>query len=105
MVRYMQDHSDLYFKLFLGDKDTFRFGFRVSNQSFHMVNVDVRPVGSDSLPFKGHSMLQSLPDGTPMFVHANLLKYHDVKEFDGQKVIFSINQGIFKGAEWRCSSV
>jgi alpha 1,2-mannosyltransferase len=83
---YMQQHSSIFFKLLLGDKDTFRFGFRAVNQPFHMVNVNVRPVGSDGDKFRGHSMVQSLPNGTAIFCHANLLKYRQKSEFKGERV-------------------
>lgn len=90
---YMQTHSSLYFKLVLGDKDTFRLAFRKQKQPFHLVEPYLSPIGFKNSQgvFKGHTMLQYMPwDQTttsqpiPIFLHSNLIKYtglsndHDV---------------------------
>jgi alpha 1,2-mannosyltransferase len=34
---YMQNKNEFYFKLILGDKDTFRFGWEATKTPYHMV--------------------------------------------------------------------
>ena len=97
LTGYMQDHADLYFKLLLGDKDTFRFAFRATQQAFHMINQNVRPIGASEGDFRGHSMAQSSPDGQIIFVHFNLLKYFDKNDFKAKRVILCGNYRFLLG--------
>lgn len=91
---WIQERSVLYYKLLLGDKDTFRLAWRVLGLPFHMVRPHVATLGNDfGDGYCGIAMVQFAPfwdvakngpapfgvvDPTIpeiMFVHANLLKY------------------------------
>ncbi|KAI9209357.1 mannosyltransferase putative-domain-containing protein [Polychytrium aggregatum] len=74
---YMNIHSDFYYQLIFGDKDTFRFGYKASGTPYYANPYWVNALGSfNSLGyFCGTSMLQSDISGNYLFVHANLVKY------------------------------
>ncbi|KAJ2993918.1 hypothetical protein HDV02_001996 [Globomyces sp. JEL0801] len=87
---YMQKNSDLYFELVLGDKDTFRFAWRLLKTPFHFVRPNIGVAGNEDcnyvmvqfgpfwsrkvhgLPPKGYV---ERPEPQIAFLHMNLLKY------------------------------
>jgi Mannosyltransferase putative len=89
LALYMQEHSDFYYELFLGDKDTFKFSWKYLKIPYHMVKPMLAPIGNvKGEVFNGHSMGQFSPvvhenNATLLFIHANLLKY---KSFGNEKV-------------------
>lgn len=97
---FFQERSDLYYRLLLGDKDTFRLSWRLLSLPFHMVRPHLGTLGSKlhGKPFCGIAMAQYAPFWEPstfgpypdgytepaepelLFVHANLLKYTKLGE-------------------------
>ena len=113
---FMQQRADFYFNLTPGDKDTFRLGWRLLNQPFHMVRPHVSVLGGFSAcqhKFCGHSMVQyapywgadlygPAPDGYVdppepdiLFVHANSLKYRSDLDDQVVRTWFSRIQSYF----------
>jgi hypothetical protein len=79
---FFQINHEFYFQLLLGDKDTFRLSWKITNTSYHMVphpaaiGGRIRVQTKTGLPkFCGYTMLQFTPAGKLIFVHANGLKY------------------------------
>lgn len=94
LATYMQANKQVYYKMSMGDKDTFRFAWRALNTPFHLIAPHLGAVGNARQSFCGHSMIQfsplRIPDEytldplylpqleykpDPVFMHANLLKY------------------------------
>ncbi|KAJ3106566.1 hypothetical protein HDU96_008197 [Phlyctochytrium bullatum] len=82
-----QWHSFLF-----GDKDLFRFAWHATRTPFHMVRHHVAPAGhlrvdrnSTNEYFCGVAMLQHSVDGSPFFLHNNLVKYMDPSEFNSTR--------------------
>lgn len=75
-----------YYKILWGDKDTFRFAWMALNRPFYMINKGVGAVGFQDVPYGFHSiaMLQHDCQGSPLFVHSNLLKW-DARQ-DGRRL-------------------
>lgn len=71
---FQRDH-DFYFKIILGDKDTFRFGWKLAGTAYHMIKQPVAIGGRVRQGrFCGHSMIQFDPSGEALFVHTTALK-------------------------------
>jgi hypothetical protein len=71
---FQMDHT-FYFRILLGDKDTFRLGWRITNTPYHMVRHPVAVGGRVRQGrFCGISMLQFDPAGQLQFVHTTVLK-------------------------------
>jgi Mannosyltransferase putative len=95
---YMQENSDIYYKLLLGDKDTFRLSWRLLSLPFHMIRPHLGTLGGklNGKSFCGIAMAQYAPywakesygpyppgysepaEPELLFVHANLLKYTEL---------------------------
>lgn len=94
---YMQEHSKFYFQFLQGDKDTFRFAWRVLKQPYHMVRPFMGIIGNiQDEKFCGVGMVQFAPhwgkefygpfpkgytedpEIQPLFLHKNFFK--DQKE-------------------------
>jgi len=82
LCQSLNDRFDVYYKLLLGDKDTFRFAWIALKKAFHMIDTDVATCGyrdPASKVFVGTTMVQHGPDGEPFFLHRNLLKWDVTK--------------------------
>jgi hypothetical protein len=89
---YMQLNREFYFSFLLGDKDTFRFGFKALGVEYFMVKVHVGTVAfMDAIGYCGHSILQyesfdnNIPK--PMFLHVNTLKGTSLNNHEAFQVI------------------
>jgi alpha 1,2-mannosyltransferase len=72
--------SKFYYKILLGDKDTFKFAWHALKSKFHMVQTGVGSAGyihNDT--FFGHTMVQHDTEGNILFLHRNLLKWDVTK--------------------------
>lgn len=71
---FQRDH-EFYFKVILGDKDTFRFAWKITNTPYYMIE---RPVALGGRirqgRFCGHTMLQFDPLGDLLFAHTTAMK-------------------------------
>jgi len=73
---YFNQMSNYYYKLLLGDKDTFKFAWLALKTDFHMVAKMVGTCGyviDDQ--FYGNTMVQHDTTGNIIFLHRNLLKW------------------------------
>ena len=72
---YFQRNHAYYFTIILGDKDTFRFGWKLTHTPYHMVEHPAGLAGrTREDAFCGYVMVQFAPDGDVMFMHTTLLK-------------------------------
>jgi hypothetical protein len=77
--------DSFYFEIVHGDKDTFRFAFKVTNTPYYMNHFPsgiagyVDPNGADRR-LAGHTMLQSDLEGNPLFFHATLMKFRSIND-------------------------
>lgn len=85
---YLNSLKEIYYKLLLGDKDTFRFSWLALKQDFHFVDKEPSVVGyfENESFFMGNTMLQFSPHHKPYFLHRNLIKWNEtnIKEFHWQ---------------------
>jgi hypothetical protein len=73
-LHFQLDH-EFYFSFILGDKDTFRFGFKASKTPFFKVRYPPGAIGfMQNGEFVGHSMLQPDLNGDPLFIHTTMMK-------------------------------
>jgi alpha 1,2-mannosyltransferase len=73
---YFNVHNEIYYKLVMGDKDTFRYAWLALGQSFHMMETPVGTCGYyDNGNFLGTTMVQHDLSGEIMFLHRNLMKW------------------------------
>ena len=78
LCQFFNDRCDVYYRLLLGDKDTFRFAWMALKTPFHMIRTEVATCGyrhPDTNRFIGVTMVQHNPRGEPCFLHRNLLKW------------------------------
>lgn len=77
----MNKLSYIFYRLLLGDKDTFRFSWMALNTPFYFIQ---KPPGScgfmNNNKFIGFTMLQYDNRDKPLFLHRNLIKYHATKD-------------------------
>ena len=68
-----------YYEILWGDKDTFRFSWMALKTPYHMIRQNLAPLGfqQKELGFSSVAMLQHDFTGEPLFVHSNLLKWHE----------------------------
>jgi hypothetical protein len=72
---HFQHHHDFYFRIMMGDKDSYRFAWKWTGGGYLMNPHPPAMVGRVRQDqFCGYSMLQHDFQGGPLFVHANLLK-------------------------------
>ena len=74
---YLNRMSHIYYKLLLGDKDTFRFAWMALNYPFQIIQKEPDTCGyfDENKDFMGHTMVQSTNTGHILFLHRNLLKW------------------------------
>ncbi|RZJ89171.1 MAG: hypothetical protein EOO20_11680 [Chryseobacterium sp.] len=77
---YFNRLSKFYYKIVLGDKDTFRFAWLALKTKFHMIETEAASAGYiyDGF-FFGHTMVQHDTHGKILFLHRNLLKWDITK--------------------------
>jgi len=77
LCMFLNFNEDVYYKLLIGDKDTFRFSWMALKKDFGFIEHEPGTCGyiDEDGNFMGHTMLQYLPDKTPSFLHRNLLKW------------------------------
>lgn len=79
---YMQSQYEIYFQFLNGDKDTFKFAWQALDAPYHMIESFLGMAGTMVADrFCGHTMLQYSEKDHLLFVHANLLKITDKKNF------------------------
>ena len=87
---YFNRQSNIYYRLLLGDKDTFRFAWLALSNDFHMISKAPDTCGyiDKNNDFMGITMLQYDQQGSPFFLHRNLIKWDvsNTDEFLWQKV-------------------
>ena len=71
---FQKDHA-FYFKLILGDKDTFRMAWKILNRPYYM-QPQLPAIGGRIRQgrFCGHTMVQYGPDGEILFAHTTSMK-------------------------------
>lgn len=69
---HFNSESDFYYKLVLGDKETFRFGWHCTGQPYKIISTPVFKLPASPLP--SLCMCQHDPDGNRLFQHRNLDK-------------------------------
>jgi len=73
---YFNRLTDIYYRLLMGDKDTFRFAWRAFHQPFYMVQTPVATCGyMNGHQFMGNTMVQHDLEGKILFLHRNLVKW------------------------------
>jgi len=73
---YFNQMSAYYYKLILGDKDTFKFAWHALESKYYMIKEMVGTCGIKvEGRFHGNTMVQHDPDGNILFLHRNLLKW------------------------------
>lgn len=77
LCMYLNEVNSVYYKLLLGDKDTFRFSWLALNAPFYFIETPPHNCGYFNAEgdFLGNTMIQFGPDENPMFFHRNLLKW------------------------------
>lgn len=73
--------NNIFYKLLLGDKDTFRFSWLALKKDFHIIPKEPSSGGyfnKDNV-FMGMTMIQHDYDNNPFFLHRNLLKFNATK--------------------------
>jgi alpha 1,2-mannosyltransferase len=76
LTLYFNQLSEHYYKILLGDKDTFKFAWLALETKFHMVEHAVGSCGYKlNGVFYGTTMVQHDPFGEILFLHRNLLKW------------------------------
>ncbi|WP_293928019.1 hypothetical protein [Sphingobacterium sp. UBA6320] len=83
LCNYLNQNKDVYYKLLLGDKDTFRFAWKALKKTYSMIRTGVGHCGySDHANPKFSSaiaMVQHAPSGDVLFIHQNLVKWDIIK--------------------------
>ena len=84
---YINENSDLYYRFFLGDKESFHLAWKALNSPFYFIHKWLSPVGfmESNGRFCGHAMLQYDYNHQPLFLHANLLKSFEKSTFLNNK--------------------
>jgi len=92
LCMYFNHHKDPYYKLLLGDKDTFKFAWKSTKTPYTMIDTAVAFCGysntSHPLFNKGVAMCQHDFNGKIIFIHQNLAKWDAIEsdEFLWSKV-------------------
>ena len=75
MSMFFQKNHEFYFKIILGDKDTYRFAWKVTETPYHMMQHHCGIGGRIRQGrFCGHTMLQPGTDGIFLFAHTTSMK-------------------------------
>jgi alpha 1,2-mannosyltransferase len=78
LCMYFNNRFDIYYRLLLGDKDTFKFAWMACKTPFHMIQTEVATLGYENEAtgkFIGTTMVQHNVSGEICFLHRNLLKW------------------------------
>lgn len=77
LCMFFNKHQKYYYRLLLGDKDTFRFAWKALRREFFMIPYATGSCGymGEDNKFYGTTMLQYDLSGVPLFLHRNLLKW------------------------------
>lgn len=78
LCRHFNDRSEIYHRLLMGDKDTFRLAWMALKTPFHMITTEVATCGYTHPRddrFLGTTMVQHDTQGEIAFLHRNLLKW------------------------------
>jgi len=91
LCQYFNTKSQIYYRLLLGDKDTFKFAWMALKTPFYMIPIPVGTCGyhnKKNNAFIGTTMVQHNPAGDICFLHRNLLKWDITKpdEISWQKI-------------------
>lgn len=91
LCQYFNIKSNVYYRLLLGDKDTFKFAWMALKTPFHMIRTELGSGGYTNIEtgdFHGITMVQHNPAGEICFLHRNLLKWDITKphEFVWEKI-------------------
>ena len=91
LCMFFNARHEVYHKLLLGDKDTFKFAWMACKTPFHMIQTDVAILGYEDEhmgEFIGTTMVQHNTRGEISFLHRNLLKWDITKpgEYVWQKI-------------------
>ncbi|HEY4111752.1 hypothetical protein [Puia sp.] len=80
---YFNLNREHYYRMLLGDKDTFKFAWIALGSRYHMIGTPVGFCGylDRQGVFAGLSMVQHDPEGNIIFLHRNLLKW-DITQRD-----------------------
>ena len=71
----LNNHSDVFYQIYYGDKDLYRIGFRLANTPFYQVKFSPGMLGQvRGDRFVLDTMLQKSPDGKPLFAHRTMGK-------------------------------
>jgi alpha 1,2-mannosyltransferase len=82
---YFNIHCNHYYKMLLGDKDTFRFAWMALRAPYCMVGIPVGMCGFRNVKnglLVGTSMVQHDFQGNILFLHRNLLKWDVTEDLD-----------------------
>ena len=73
--------NNIFYKILLGDKDTFRFAWLSLGKDFYYISKEPDSCGylTDDRNFNGMTMLQYDYNNRPFFLHRNLLKFNATK--------------------------
>lgn len=78
---YFNQMADYYYKIILGDKDTFKFAWLALGTDFHMIKKMVGTCGIvQDGKFFGNTMVQHDTNNDIIFLHRNLLKWDLTRE-------------------------
>jgi alpha 1,2-mannosyltransferase len=74
---YFNNNYSVYYKMLLGDKDTFKFAWQALNTPYFMISTPVGYCGylNKDKEFFGFTMVQHDPSGEILFLHRNLVKW------------------------------
>jgi len=88
---HFNSHSNVYYKLLLGDKDTFRFAWLALKTPYFMIKTEPATCGyRNNGKFLGTTMIQYNTRSEFYFLHRNLLKW-DVTQ-PGEKIWLNIKR-------------
>lgn len=92
LASYFNKEAQVYYKILLGDKDTFRFSWLALGKPFFMIQKEPSSCGyvNNNNQFMGNTMLQYDENYNPFFLHRNLLKW-DVTYVD-ERVWFKVKK-------------
>ena len=71
----LNNHQDVFYQIYYGDKDLYRIGFRLAKTPFYQVKFSPGMLGqARGDRFVLDTMLQKTPDGKPLFAHRTMGK-------------------------------
>ncbi|WP_162923740.1 alpha-mannosyltransferase [Arachidicoccus soli] len=80
LALFLNESKDIYYRLLLGDKDTFRYSWMALKKDFFFIEHEPDTCGYiDSEKYFGMTMLQKDANNAPLFLHRNLVKWDVTK--------------------------